>query len=109
VQSRQAGKGLARRALSQELRRKGVADEVARAALDEVDPDQELEAARLLVRRRMRTVSRLDRDAAVRRLTGMLARKGHPPGVCFRVVREELDAYGHDVDDLPLDEPGVSD
>jgi regulatory protein len=100
VQSRQPGKGLARRALAQELRRKGVEDDVARAALDEVDPDDEIEAARALVRRRLRTVGRLDRDTAVRRLSGMLARKGYPAGVCFRVVREELDAQGHDTDDL---------
>jgi len=60
------------------------------------------------VRRRLRTAARLDRDTAVRRLTGMLARKGHPAGVCLRVVREELDAYGHDVGDLCLDDPGVS-
>ena len=100
VQSRQPGKGLARRALAQELRRKGVDDDVARAALDEVDPDDEVEAARTLVRRKLRTVARLDRDVAVRRLTGMLARKGYPAGVCFRVVREELATLGHDTDDV---------
>ncbi len=38
VASRQPGKGLARRALAQELRRKGIDDEVAREALDEIDP-----------------------------------------------------------------------
>ena len=100
VQSRQQGKGLARRALAQELRRKGVGDEVARTALDEVDPDDEVESARALVRRRLRTVGDLPRDTAVRRLTGMLARKGYPAGVCFQVVREELGALGHDTDDL---------
>jgi regulatory protein len=100
VQSRQPGKGLARRALAQELRRKGVDDEVAAVALDEVDADDEVEAARALVRRRLRTVARLDRDTAVRRLTGMLARKGYPAGVCFRVVREELEAVGHDTADV---------
>ena len=100
VQSRQPGKGLARRALAQELRRKGVDDEVARVALDEVDPDDEVEAARTLVRRKLRTVARLERDVAVRRLTGMLARKGYPAGVCFRVVREELATLGHDTDDV---------
>jgi regulatory protein len=100
VQSRQPGKGLARRALAQELRRKGVDDEVARTALDEVDPDDEVEAARTLVRRKLRTVARLDRDVAVRRLTAMLARKGYPAGVCFRVVREELANLGHDTDDV---------
>lgn len=92
VQSRQTGKGLARRALAQELRRKGVADEVARDVLDEVDPDDERESARQLVRKKMRGLQRVDRATAVRRLTGALARKGHPPGVAFEVVREELDA-----------------
>ena len=45
VESRQRSRGLARRALAQELRRKGVDDETARAALDEVDPDDEEAAA----------------------------------------------------------------
>ena len=101
VESRQAGKGLARRALAQELRRKGVDDEVAREVLDEMDPDDEVEAARRLVRRKLRTVARLDHQVATRRLAGMLARKGYPAGVAFRVVREELEAAGADVDDLP--------
>ncbi|MEO5710120.1 MAG: regulatory protein RecX [Nocardioidaceae bacterium] len=106
VQSRQPGKGLARRALAQELRRKGVDDEVAAVALDEVDPDDEVETARALVRRRLRTVAALDRDVKVRRLTGLLARKGYPAGVCFRVVREELDRLGDDTDDLHEDAAG---
>src|SRR5690606_32075881 len=42
VQSRQASRGLARRALAQELRRKGIDDEVAREVLDEVDPEEEV-------------------------------------------------------------------
>ena len=92
VEQRQSGRGLARRALAQELRRKGIEDDVAREALDEIDPDEEVEAARTLVRRKLRTVSDLDQQVAVRRLTGMLARKGYPPSVAFRVVREELDA-----------------
>ena len=92
VEQRQSGRGLARRALAQELRRKGIDDEVAREALDEIDPEREVEAARTLVRRKLRSVSDLDQQVAVRRLTGMLARKGYPPSVAFRVVREELDA-----------------
>ncbi|CAN5510522.1 hypothetical protein BH10ACT10_BH10ACT10_10560 [soil metagenome] len=106
VQSRQSGKGLARRALAQELRRKGVDDEVAAVALDEVDPDDEVETARTLVRRKLRTVATLERDVKVRRLTGLLARKGYPAGVCFRVVREELDRLGDDTDDLHEDASG---
>jgi regulatory protein len=90
VESRLAGKGLARRALAQELRRKGVADETTRAVLDEVDPDAEEEAARALVRKKLRSLARVDRATAVRRLVGMLGRKGYPPGLAYAVVRNEL-------------------
>jgi regulatory protein len=108
VQSRQAGKGLARRALAQELRRKGVDDEVVRDALDEVDPDDEVEAARMLVRRKLRSVARVDHATAVRRLSGMLARKGYPAGVAFRVVREELEVAGRDAgEDLDSVDPDL--
>jgi regulatory protein len=100
VQSRQSGKGLARRALAQELRRKGVDDETAQVALDEVDHDDEVEAARTLVRRKLRTVARLGDEVAARRLTGMLARKGYSPGLCYRVVREELDTAGLDAPEV---------
>ncbi|MDQ4085014.1 MAG: recombination regulator RecX [Actinomycetota bacterium] len=100
VESRQTGRGLARRALAQELRRKGVADEVAREALEEIDADDEVEAARHLVRRRLRTMSRLDRRTRMRRLVAMLARKGYPSGVALSVVRDELgDELGDDGDD----------
>jgi regulatory protein len=88
------GKGLARRALAQELRRKGVADEVAREALDELDPAAEEHAARQLVRRKLRSLARFDDTTATRRLVGLLARKGYSSGLAFTVVREELAAAG---------------
>jgi regulatory protein len=90
VEQRQSGKGLAKRALQQELRRKGVDDETVREALDEVDPDAEEEAARTLVRRKLRSLARFDDTVATRRLVGMLARKGYGSGIAYRVVREEL-------------------
>jgi len=90
VAQRQQGRGLARRALAQELRRKGIDDEVARDALGDVEESDEVEAARMLVRRKLRSVQGLESDKAVRRLVGMLARKGHSSGVAYRVVREEL-------------------
>lgn len=92
IAQRQSGRGLAKRALAQELRRKGIDDEVARDALGEVDHDDEVEAARLLVRRKLRSVRDLPEEVAVRRLLGMLARKGHASGVAYRVIREELHA-----------------
>jgi regulatory protein len=94
VESRQSGKGLARRALAQELRRKGIADEVAREALDEVDPADEEATARVLVAKRLRSMARLDDQTRTRRLVGMLARKGYPPGLAMAVVRDAVRAAG---------------
>jgi regulatory protein len=88
--SRQSSKGLARRALAQELRRKGIADEVARDALDEIDPADEEAAARALVQRKLRSMSRFDDTTKARRLLGMLARKGYPSGLALAVVRSEI-------------------
>ena len=103
VASRHRGKGLAGRALSQELRRKGVADETAAEALATLDPERELATARELVDRRLRTTAGLPVDARVRRLAGMLARKGYPAGTAFRVVREALAAEGEEAE-LSFDE-----
>ena len=96
VSQRQQGKGLSRRVLAQELRRKGVDDEVAKEALDEIDPADEAAAAHDLVRKRMRSMHGLGDQVATRRLVGMLARKGYPPGLAFGVVREELQRAGRE-------------
>src|SRR3954452_20126143 len=96
VASRQPGKGLARRALAQELRRKGIDDDVARTALDEVDPADEEHAARALVRKKLRTLARVDDTTATRRLVGMLARKGYGSGMSFAVVKDELANAGRE-------------
>ena len=90
VRSQQAGRGLARRALAQELRRKGVDDETAQAALDEVDPHDEEDRARELVAKKMRSMSGLEPVVQTRRLAGMLARKGYPSDLSMRVVREAV-------------------
>ena len=77
IASRQPGKGLASRALAQELRRKGIDDEIVRETIAEIDPDDEVEAARALVRKKLRTLRNVDRTTATRRLVGLLARKGY--------------------------------
>jgi regulatory protein len=90
VTSRQTGRGLTRRVLAQELRRKGVADEVAQLALAEIDSSTEEASAREVVRRKLPSLARVDEVTATRRLIGQLARKGHSPGLAMRIVREEL-------------------
>jgi regulatory protein len=96
VSSRQAGRGLARRALSAELRAKGVDAEVAATAVQAVDDDDERAAARRLVERKLPGMRRLDRTTASRRLIAMLARKGYGGGLAAAVVREALDAVSDD-------------
>jgi regulatory protein len=90
VRSRQAGRGLARRALRQELRSKGVDEETARAALEDVDGHAEEERARELVAKRLRSLHGLEPHVQTRRLAGMLARKGYDADVAMRVVREAV-------------------
>ena len=81
VSGRQQGKGLAPRALAQELRRKGIDDETAREALDEVDRGRPGGGgARAGAPTKLRSVRGLDQTTATRRLAGMLARKGYGPG-----------------------------
>lgn len=92
VRSQQAGRGLARRALAQNLRQKGVADEVAESVLDEVDPAAEEDRARELVEKRLRRLHGLDVLVQKRRLAGMLARKGYSSEVSMRVIREAIAA-----------------
>jgi len=97
IQSRQTSRGLSRRALRQELRRKGVDDDVIAESLDALDPDDELAAARRLVERKLRVTRHLDASVRIRRLSGVLARKGYPAGLAFRVVREAIAGEDGDV------------
>jgi regulatory protein len=96
VSSRQSGRGLARRALSAELRAKGIEPEVAAEAVLAVGDDDERETARRLVDRKVGAMRRLDRATATRRLMGMLARKGYNGGLAAAVIREALDDAGSD-------------
>lgn len=107
VESRHRSRGLAPRALAQELRRKGVGDEEAKEALEQIGEDDQRAAARALVDRKLRSMSGLDRQVATRRLAGLLARKGYAAGLAFSVVREALaDADDDGADDLepPFDD-----
>ncbi|WP_323185498.1 recombination regulator RecX [Kitasatospora sp. NBC_01287] len=100
VESRHAGRGLARRALAQELRTRGVAGALVEEAVAQLDPEEEAATARALVERKLRTTAGLERQARMRRLVGMLARRGYPEGLAFRVVREVLDAEGESTEEL---------
>ena len=102
VESRQASRGLSRRALSHELRRKGVADDVITESLEQVDAETEREAAAALVARKLPSTRGLDQARRTRRLVGMLARKGYGPGLAAGVVRDAL--AEEDMSGIPADD-----
>ncbi|MFI9720194.1 recombination regulator RecX [Streptomyces sp. NPDC052396] len=96
VESRHHGRGLARRALARELRTKGVDSAVIEEAVGQLDSEQEERTARELAERKLRATRGLEREKRIRRLVGMLARKGYGEGLAIRVVREALAAEGED-------------
>lgn len=100
VESRHHGRGLARRALARELRTKGVDSALIDEAVAQLDSEQEEATARELVARKLRSTRGLDRDKRLRRLAGMLARKGYSEGMALRVVRQALEEEGEDTEGL---------
>ncbi len=104
VDSRHRSRGLAPRALAQELRRKGVGDEETRSALEQIDESDQRTAARALVDKKMRTMRGLEPQVATRRLVGLLARKGYGAGLAYSVVREALGELALDLDEVDADD-----
>jgi len=104
VESRHTGRGLAKKALAHELRRRGVDSALVDEAVAQLAPEQEETTARALVARRLRSTRGLDAATRTRRLAGMLARKGYPAGLSFRVVREALEREGVDEAELPSED-----
>ena len=107
VRSRASSRKLSRAAIRRELATRGVTGELAETALEQrTDEDERADAAEL-VRRRLPSgtdlADRAGRDRAVRRLVGMLGRKGYAPGLAFSVVAEELDTLGAEAADLDGD------
>lgn len=96
VESRHHGRGLARRVLAAELDRRGVERSDIQAAVARLSPETEAATARELVDRRLASARGRPAQAQARKLVGMLARKGYPPGIAYRVVREALEQAGRD-------------
>jgi regulatory protein len=109
VESRHYGRGLGRMALAAELNQRGVDRADIQAAVDRLSPETELATARALVERRLAGTAGQPTQVRVRRLAAMLARKGYPYGLAYRVVREALKqedqatAVAFDDDEIPHD------
>lgn len=91
VESRHHSRGLSKRSLSAELRRHGVQDEEIREAVGALDPAQEVATARHLAERKLAATRGQPAEARIRRTASALARKGYPPGLVFRLIREAME------------------
>jgi regulatory protein len=94
VESRHHSRGLSRRSLSAELRRQGVESDEIREAVETLDPEQEVATARRLVEQKLAGTRGQPPEVRVRRAAGTLARKGYPPGLIFRLIKEVLEHEG---------------
>src|ERR1700749_2938292 len=104
VESRHHSRGLSKRSLSAELRRHGVQNEEIRTAVDALDPEQEVATARQLVERKLASTRGRPAETRVRQAAGLLARKGYPPGLAFRLIREAMQREGAELDEMDADQ-----
>ncbi len=103
VESRHYGQGLSGRVLAAELRNRGVPADDIKAAVGGLDSEQEIATARSLVARRLAATRGQPVPARVRRLIGVLARKGYSPAIAYRLAREALEQEGADLAAAGLD------
>lgn len=92
VHSHGVRKGRGSGAILQELGRRGVDNSLARAAVEDLDPETEVENARTVAERRARQLRGLDRQTAERRLSAFLQRRGYPGDVVREAVSAALAA-----------------
>lgn len=93
-------RGLARRAVAQKLRHRGLGDDAIEDALAQIDSGSERAAARALAEKKLRSLSAYGPQVQQRRLIGLLARRGYSPGLAYEIVRELVGAAAEPLDSL---------
>lgn len=97
VRQRAARRGKSAKALDMELRDKGVAAAIRADALAQISEEDEEAQARALAEKKARALKvvpadRAEYNKALRRVVGVLARRGYSSELTVRVARESLDA-----------------
>lgn len=92
ARTRHRERGRSRRAVRQELQRKGFESHDIDAALEQISDDDEHAVARELAVKRWSQLEGVERDTRVRRVVSMLGRRGYSPSLAFALVRECEDA-----------------
>lgn len=96
VRQRAARRGKSAKALDMELRQKGVAADIRAEALEQISPADEERKARALAEKKAREVTsppedRSEYDGHLRRIVGVLARRGYNAELSMRIGREALE------------------
>jgi len=96
VRQRHARRGKSSRVLDRELQDKGVDSATRADALEQIDAADEEATARALAEKKDRSVrtvpaDRAESDKALRRIVGVLARRGFAQGMSLRIARDALD------------------
>ena len=96
VRQRHARRGKSSRVLDRELQDKGVDSATRADALEQIDAADEEATARALAEKKARSVrtvpaDRAESDKALRRIVGVLARRGFAQGMSLRIARDALD------------------
>ena len=86
ARTRFAEKGAARRAIAEELRRKGLGERDIATALDQIDSDDEDTAALALARKKLSATGHLPWEVRRRRTEAVLGRKGYSRDVTMRAI-----------------------
>lgn len=95
VRQRHARRGKSARALDRELSEKGVDSATRAQALEQIDADDEEAMARQLAEKKARSIKsapadRAEQDKHLRRVVGVLARRGFPQGMSLQVARDAI-------------------
>jgi regulatory protein len=98
-------RGLARRAVAQKLRQRGIPDADIDQALAQVDADSERATAERLVTRRLPALRDVEPAARTRRLVALLARRGYSAALAYEVVKAAGGAELDSSDAVELDKP----
>ncbi|MFH0410752.1 recombination regulator RecX [Corynebacterium sp. L4756] len=96
VRQRHARRGKSARALNQELIRKGISSSVRAQALEQIDDSDEEEMAWSLAVKKARSIKKApedyaEREKALRRIVGVLSRRGFNEGMSLSLARKALD------------------
>ncbi|NLF30732.1 MAG: recombination regulator RecX [Planctomycetes bacterium] len=97
VRQRHARRGKSATVLDRELREKGVDAAIRAEALEQIDAEDEAATARKFAEKKARSIREVPGDRqeyqkALRRVVGVLARRGFPTGMSMQIAGEALDA-----------------